>query len=44
MRYIFVHGNHETSSFSEVTVDAKVVVFTGRGNMYVVNSSLHGKY
>ncbi|KAJ5416224.1 hypothetical protein N7465_004919 [Penicillium sp. CMV-2018d] len=40
MRYIFLHGNHEISSFSdEVTVDAKIVVFTGRGNMYV-NGSL----
>jgi hypothetical protein len=45
IRYIFIHGNHEISPFSdEITVDAKIVVFTGRGNMYVVNGSLHGKY
>ncbi|KAJ5478747.1 hypothetical protein N7530_004256 [Penicillium desertorum] len=34
IRYIFIHGNHEISPFSdEIIVDAKIVVFTGRGNI-----------
>ncbi|KAJ5961467.1 hypothetical protein N7501_006408 [Penicillium viridicatum] len=46
MRYMFLHGNHEIGSFSdEVTVDAKIVIFTGRGNIvYGDNDNSSTKY
>lgn len=36
MRYVFIHGNHESGPLADqVTVEANIVVFTGLGNMYV---------